>query len=212
MINLKEFTVNPFQEKTYLLSDATGKCLIVDPGMNNEHEEQTFARYIEENGLVPEAVINTHCHTDHLLGVSFVMERYKIPFFFHAEEAFILQHAEEYGAYFGLKLKTPPTPEKFLEDGEIFYFGESALKLLHVPGHSPGSLAFYAKDDQFILTGDVLFKSSIGRTDLPGGDYATIMSSIQNKLMVLPGDTKVFPGHGSSTTIGQEHDTNPFLK
>lgn len=211
MIKLQQFTFNPFQENTYLLSDASGKCIIIDPGMSNKEEQEEVMQYLTNNKLTPEAIVNTHCHADHVLGCRFMADHYKLPFFFHAEESSLLQHVEEYGALFGLQVAPPPAAERYLEDGELFSFGESELKAFLVPGHSAGSLAFYSKADQFVLTGDVLFRSSIGRADLPGGDYDTLIQSIQNKLLTLPRETKVFPGHGPSSTIGAEHDTNPFL-
>ena len=211
MITLKAFVFNSFQENTYVLSDPSGNCVIVDPGMADEDEQKMISDYIRESKLSPEAVINTHCHADHVPGVKFITDTYKVPFYFHQEETELLEHVEEYGAFFGLSVVPPPPPSRYLEDDEAFRFGQSELKLFHVPGHSPGSLAIYSQEDKFVITGDVLFRSSIGRTDLPGGDYATIIRSIQEKLMTLPGDTQVYPGHGPSTTIGTEHDTNPFL-
>lgn len=211
MIKLQLFTFNPFQENTYLLSDESGRCIIIDPGMYDKDEQEQIVKYLTKNKLTPEAIINTHCHADHVLGCSFMAENYNIPFFFHADETSLLQHVEEYGAVFGLQVSSPPPAGKHIEDGEIFSFGDSELKAIHVPGHSAGSLAFYSEPDQFVITGDVLFNSSIGRSDLPGGNHDTLINSIRSKLLVLPRETKVFPGHGPSTTIGAEHDTNPFL-
>ena len=122
-----------------------------------------------------------------------------------------MDRAEEFGAFFGMEVAPPPPPDGYLAPDDFFQFGECSLKLLHVPGHSPGSLALYSEKDNFVITGDALFNGSIGRTDLPGGDYQTLIKSIKNKLLVLPGETEVYPGHGPSTTIAREYDTNPFL-
>lgn len=211
MISIELFTFNPFQENTYLLSDNSGKCIIIDAGMNNPDEQKKITEFIASKKLVCEAMLNTHCHVDHLLGCGFLKDQYDIPFYFHEEEKESFDTVEEYGAIFGLKVDPPPSPEKFIAGGEEFRFGESVLKLIHVPGHSRGSLAIYSEPDKFVITGDALFTGSIGRTDLPGGDYKTLIHSIKTGLLSLPSEVKIFPGHGPSGTIGQEHDTNPFL-
>lgn len=211
MIHLEVFVFNSFQENTYLLYDDSGKCIITDPGMSNRQEQEQFSTFLHEHKLTPEAILNTHCHVDHILGCKYIKDSYGIPFYFHQEESRILEKAEDFGAFLGLEVETPPPPDKFVAGDAVFYFGNSSLKLLHVPGHSPGSIALYSEADRFVITGDALFNGSIGRTDLPGGDYATLIASIQTQLMTLPRNVRVFPGHGPSSTIGQEYDTNPFL-
>ncbi|MBN1597940.1 MAG: MBL fold metallo-hydrolase [Bacteroidales bacterium] len=211
MINIKSFIFNDFQENTFILSDETKECIIIDPGMSSSTEEEIIDNYIKENKLKPVAMINTHCHVDHILGCNIVKRKYSLPFYTHEEEIPLLEHAPEMGSIFGIEMESPPIPDKFLKNNDVFIFGNSEIIIYHVPGHSPGSLAFHNIPGEFVITGDVLFNGSIGRTDLPGGDYNTLLNSIRNKLMVLPRQTTAFPGHGDSTTIGKEYDTNPFL-
>lgn len=211
MIKLEVFVFNPFQENTFLLSDESGKCIVVDPGMYDPRENKQISEFIEARKLIPEAIVNTHCHVDHVLGCRYLMDQYTIPFCFHEDEQEMLDRAPELGAIFGLKVDKLPEADRYLVAGEKFQFGNSELQLIHVPGHSKGSLALYSESDKFVITGDALFNGSIGRTDLPGGDYNTLIESIWNNLMILPRDVKVYPGHGPSSTIGYEHDTNPFL-
>ena len=211
MISIKTFVFNPFQENTIILFDDSNHCIIVDPGMNNETEEKELVSFINNNGLLPQAIVNTHCHVDHILGCVFLKEKYALPFYAHRLELRLIETAQEFGEFFGLKVKQPPVPDTFLEEGKDIILGESTLRVIHVPGHSEGSIALYSESYKFIITGDVLFYGSIGRTDLPGGNYNTLIRSIRGKIMVLPKDVAVFPGHGSNTTIQHEYDTNPFL-
>jgi glyoxylase-like metal-dependent hydrolase (beta-lactamase superfamily II) len=211
MITVKTFVFNSFQENTYLLFDESKKCVIVDPGMDSSSEEASLQDYILENQLNPVAMINTHCHVDHVLGCKFVKNTYKVPFITHPDEDPVLKNAVRFGEVFGLQVETPPTPDKYLSQGDKYIFGDSELQIMHVPGHSPGSIALYSAPDNFIITGDVLFRGSIGRTDLPGGDYQTLINNIKSKIMVLPREVKAYPGHGPFTTVGDEYDTNPFL-
>lgn len=211
MITVKTFVFNAFQENTYLLFDELQNCIIVDPGMNSADEHATLKDYIIKHQLNPVAMINTHCHIDHVLGCNFVKETYKIPFYIHPDEDIILKNAIPFGEFFGLQVDAPPEADKYLKQGDIYTLGNSEIHIIHVPGHSPGSIALYSAPDNFIITGDVLFKNSIGRTDLPGGDYQTLIDNITSKILVLPREVIAFPGHGPYTTIGDEHDTNPFL-
>lgn len=211
MITLKTFVYNSFQENTYLLSDETNSCIIVDPGMNTSNEQIKLTEYIGQNQLKPVAMINTHCHVDHVMGCNFVKSTYNVPFIIHSDETHVLKNAVRFGEVFGLEIKEPPVPDAYLAQGDIYNFGNSSIQILHIPGHSPGSIALYCASDNIIITGDVLFKGSIGRTDLPGGDYQTLIDHIKSKLLVLPRETMAFPGHGPETTIGDEYDTNPFL-
>ena len=211
MITIKTFIFNPFQENTYLLYDESKECIIIDPGMNSTPEQDMLIKFIESNDLIPKAIVNTHCHIDHILGCCYVKEKYHIPFYIHRLEIPHLENAKQFGEFFGIEIKDPPIPDHYLDEKSVFNFGSSTLQLLHVPGHSEGSIAFYSKKDKLILTGDVLFYGSIGRTDLPGGDYNTLIKNINEKLMSLPKDVIVYPGHGPQTTIQNEYDTNPFL-
>jgi hydroxyacylglutathione hydrolase len=212
MILIETLVFNTFQENTYILQDISNECVIVDPGCSSNSEKKAMDDFIKSKGLTPVAVINTHCHIDHILGCEYVQKTYRIPFYIHKLETDLLQATKEYANYFGLTLENTPQPDKYLEEGDEFHFGNSVLAVIHVPGHSPGSICLYSKGDNIIITGDVLFNGSIGRSDLPGGDYYALIKNIKTKLLVLPREVQVFPGHGPMTNIGQEYDTNPFLK
>jgi len=212
MINISSFIFNFFQENTYILSDETSQCVIVDPGFSTKIEKREFKDFITSKNLNPVGVINTHCHIDHILGCADLQKTYNIPFYTHKNELDLLQNAKEYGKFFGLEIDHIPQPDKFLDEGDEYKFGNSTLSILCVPGHSPGSICLYSKNDKFILTGDVLFRGSIGRSDLPGGDYDTLIKNIKTKILILPREVSVFSGHGPKTNIGLEFDTNPFLK
>lgn len=211
MIKIKTFVFNPFQENTYILSDDTGECIVVDPGCYEPDEKSTLSNYITENKLTCKILVNTHCHIDHILGNAYVESLYKPTVAAHTKDAFLLTEANRYGQVFGFTPDQPPVPTLLLNEGSELKFGNSSLKILHVPGHSPGSIALYSPDQNFVIVGDVLFKGSIGRTDLVKGDYDKLRESIFTKLMTLPADTMVFPGHGPKTTIHEEALSNPFL-
>jgi glyoxylase-like metal-dependent hydrolase (beta-lactamase superfamily II) len=212
MITVKKFTFNPLQENTYLLYDETGSCLIVDAGCYFSYEKEELARFISDHGLRPEKLVNTHCHFDHILGITFCREKYGIPFYAHRDDAFLIEHAVGQGDVFGVPMEPLEQPEGWITEGEQVSFGNSSLEAIHVPGHAPGSLVFYTRPEKFILAGDVLFHGSIGRTDLPGGSYEQLMENIQKKLLILPDETLVYCGHGPETTIGAEKAENPFLQ
>lgn len=212
MITVHKFTVNPLQENSYLLHDETGQCLIVDAGFHSPGEKEQIATFISNHELIPVALVNTHCHFDHILGVPFLKKRYEIPFYCHREDAFWLPLATLQGSYFGVYLTEMSPADRFLEEHEEIRFGNSLLKVIHVPGHSPGHLVFYSPEDKLVMAGDVLFKGGIGRTDLEGGNYSSLIGNIHGKLMVLPGETVVYSGHGPETTIGAEKSGNLFLQ
>ncbi len=210
-MNIKTFTVNGFAVNSFLLYDDSHECLIIDPGYYEQHEKDRLLRFIAENELIPVRVLNTHCHVDHILGNRYVCEQFHIPLSIHEQDQFLLNRASQMGEIFGFKVDSSPPVDNYLKQGDTVRFGNTEIEVIHTPGHSPGSVSFYHKPDGFIIVGDVLFAGSIGRTDLPKGDYKTLISSIVNKLVILPAETVVYPGHGPSTTIGHEHDTNPFL-
>lgn len=212
MISLQKFTFNPYQENTYVLFDETKECVIIDPGMYDGREQSQFAAFIKENGLKPVQLLNTHCHIDHVLGNKFVFDNWGLKPQFHQGELYILQAVPGYAPQMGMRYELSPEPEQFLGETGTITFGNSKLELIFAPGHSPAHLCFYAKDDNFLIGGDVLFYQSIGRTDLPGGNHQQLINSIKQNLFVLPDDCEVFPGHGPSTTIGFEKVNNPFLR
>ena len=212
MISIQGFTFNPVSENTYVLYDESGECVIIDPGMYDAAEQNTLVRFIREQQLKPVLLLNTHCHYDHVFGNRFVYDNWGLKPRFHHGELAVLQAMPSYVPMMGLQYELSPEPEEFLPETGTVHFGNSALELIFAPGHSPAHLCFYAREDNFLIGGDVLFYTSIGRTDLPGGSYTQLISSIRNNLFILPDDCRVFPGHGPATTIGFEKLHNPFLK
>jgi hydroxyacylglutathione hydrolase len=212
MIILKRFVFNELGVNAFVLHDVTNECIIVDPGCNSAEQEHELTTYINSNKLKVKAIILTHGHFDHLLGLAWLKSAFNYPILMHHDDLNQVEHIDKYAGIFGFKIEKAPLPDEFLRDGQIFSFGESELKIIHVPGHSPGSICLYSQKEGFIICGDVIFSGSIGRTDLPGGNYRLLIKGIKEKLMVLPRETVVWPGHGTQTTIGYEHDTNPFLK
>lgn len=213
MISIKQFVFNPWQENTYIVYDKTGECVIIDAGCFNKNEEQTLLDFIEANNLTVKHVLNTHLHIDHIMGNAFVYQKFKIQPTAHENDEFLIDQTLGYAAQLGLDISIePPYPGKYIDEGQVIECGDFQFDVLHVPGHTPGHLVFHIKDANVLFTGDVLFKDSIGRTDLIYGNYETLLKGIQHKLMVLPDETKVFPGHGASSTIGQERNNNPFIK
>ncbi len=212
MITVETFVFNPFQENTYLLYDDSKECIIVDPGCYSENEYGILDMFIRDNELKPVKVVITHGHVDHLLGAAYIKATYNVDFEIHKGDQPGLDGVVEHGAVYGFNVEEPPSVTTYLEEGYVVRFGESELKVLHVPGHSPGHIVLFAESEKFILAGDVLFAGSIGRTDLPGGDYETLIENIKAKLLTLSDDVTVFSGHGMTTTIGKEKQNNPFLK
>lgn len=209
-----QLTVNGFGENTYILADpATKECAIVDPGVSNREEQEALVKAIEKYGLKPTHLINTHLHVDHVLGNKFVKEHYGLKIEAHRDDEFLAKRVKTQAEMFGVGNAVEDVViDTYLEDGDTISVGNGSLKVIAVPGHSPGSICLYCAQSHFVLTGDALFANSIGRTDLPGGDYKTLINSIDTKLMKLPDNTEVFPGHGPSTTIGTEKKYNPFLR
>lgn len=211
MLHIKGFTFNPFQENTYIIYNQNKDCWIVDPGMCTVAEEQALYSFIESDGLKPQSIINTHGHIDHVFGVDALKQKYGIRFGIHTADEPIVRNAANSAAMFGLPFGVSPHPDFFIEAGTM-KLADDEIQVLFVPGHSPGSVAFYYAPGQWLLGGDVLFQGSIGRTDLPGGDFNTLINSIKTQLFPLPDDTVVYSGHGGPTTIGEEKLHNPFLK
>ena len=204
---------NSFGVNTYIVYDpGTLECAIIDPGMMDARGEEALSEVIERYKLKPECLINTHMHIDHVLGNQYAGKRYNLQLKAHRDDEFLGQRVREQAQMFGLHMNPSVMPvSTYLTDGDVIRIGEGRLCVLHVPGHSPGSIALYDPEDKFVVTGDALFAGSIGRTDLPGGSHPTLIHSVENKLMTLPDDTKVYPGHGPATTIAAEARSNPFL-
>ena len=211
MIQTEPTVFNAFQVNTYLVWDETGDCLVVDPAFYSEEEQQTFESILREKGLTVAGMVNTHCHVDHMLGVRYMKSEHGCLFRAHPEEKNVVANVPVLGDLFGWSVEPIEGIDESLEDNGTIAIGNHVLQAIHVPGHSRGSLAFYSEEGAFVVTGDALFEGSIGRTDLPGGDYDTLIESIKNRLLTLPPETVVYPGHGPSTTIGQEIAINPFL-
>ena len=211
MIKIKRFIFNAFQENTYVLSDETNECIIIDPGMDSTEEEEQMTDYISEHHLKPVLLVNTHTHIDHILGNSFIASHYKLKLAAHKDSAQFIHRAKGQAQMFGMEMDSTKSIDIFLSEEETLDFGHSSLQILLTPGHADGSLCFYSKKDDFVITGDVLFNQSIGRTDLPTGDYDLLQKSIWEKLFTLPDETTAYPGHGPETEIGFEKIHNPFV-
>jgi len=211
-MHIHSFTFNPFQENTYVLSDDTGQCIIVDPGCYTTEEKKELDDYILSSNLKPVKLVLTHGHIDHILGNNHVAGKYGLSPEIHAADAPMLKSAVVLGEMWGIRVEPSPEPSALLNEGDEIRFGNTALSILFTPGHSPGSVCLYQEKEKVVIGGDVLFYESIGRTDLPGGDHATLIRSIRNKLFVLADDVKVFSGHGPATTVGYEKKNNPFLQ
>jgi hydroxyacylglutathione hydrolase len=210
-MEIYKLVFNPIEVNTYILADQSGDCTIIDCGCYDRDEFSELTDTIEEKNLKPVMLLNTHCHLDHIFGNRFILEKYKLGTLCHKEDERNRENAVNHAIMFGLSMEIPPVPAGFLADHQTISFGATELVVLHVPGHSRGSVAFYSKNDKTVFTGDTLFAGSIGRTDLPGGNYETLINSIRNKLFTLPADTLVYPGHGDETTIGTEIKSNPYF-
>lgn len=213
MLKVKSFEFNPFGEKTYVVFDpASHECAIVDPGMENDREAAEIDTWIASEGLTVKYLVATHLHIDHVWGVPHVRDHYGVKLTAHPADAFLGAMIDAQAQMFGQR-RSPGNlrPEIETADGDTLSLGDNTLKVLHVPGHSPGGIALYAPSDRFVIGGDSLFCGSIGRTDLPGGDAGVFIGSLRDKLLSLPDDTVVYPGHGPATTIGGERHSNPWL-
>jgi len=211
MTVVRSFTFNPFAENTILVYDQSKECVIFDPGCYTDLERRELCDFIEKEGLTPVRLINTHGHIDHMVGNKFIADKYQLGLEIHKDEVPVLEAAVRVGEAYGVPVDASPAPIRFIEDGELIDFGQTSMKAILAPGHSPASLCFHIDADNILIGGDVLFKMSIGRADLPGGDYETLMNSIFKRLLVLKDDVVVYPGHGEPTTIGFERKNNPFI-
>lgn len=212
-IHVQSFTFGPFQENTYLAYNEEKTAVIIDPGCSNSYEEQQIVDFIESNNLEIKALLSTHCHIDHIFGNAFVLNKYKVDYYIHELDLPVLERGERSAQVYGIQGFTPsPQPTKFLKDNEVISFDNLSFKVIFGPGHAPGHVAFYSEENHFAISGDILFKGSFGRVDLPGGDLETLKQTIHNRFFTLPEQTIIYSGHGPETTIGVEKKTNYILQ
>ena len=212
MLIVKTFTFNPVQENTYVVYNEKAQCCIIDPGCYFPEERDELKDFIEKTGLKPVLLLNTHCHLDHVFGNEFVFKTWGLDLHIHPKEQPVLDYAPTAGMMWQLPVDQFTGKVNYIKENTQIKLGDEPMDILFTPGHSPGSVCFYSEKDGFVIGGDVLFNGSIGRTDLPGGDYETLITSVRTQLFTLPDETKVYSGHGPSTTIGDEKLTNPFFK
>jgi len=202
---------SPIEVNTYVLEDESGDCAIIDCGCYDDSEFSRLVNLIESKKLNPVLLLNTHCHLDHVFGNVRLFEKYGLISGYCELEEPNRKNAPKHAMFFGLSMEEPPSSEKYISHGDEICFGKVKLQALHVPGHTAGSMAFYSHDDGCVFTGDALFSGSIGRTDLPGGDFQTLINSIKDNLLTLPPETIIYSGHGQETTIEKEARLNPYL-
>ena len=212
MLVVKSFVFNLFSENTFVVWDEeTNEGVVIDPGCSDPDEEEKLEKYISSNKISVKYLINTHCHIDHILGNRFIKEKYGVDFYAPEGDLSLIQRAEAQAAIFGLQIDSVPMPDNYLSEELTLSIGRSELTFLFTPGHTAGEYCIYFKKEAVCITGDVLFKNSIGRTDLWGGDYETLINSIKTKLFTLPDNVTIYPGHGESSKIGTEKNENPFM-
>lgn len=211
MLEIRQFTFNPVQENTYVVFNEKGACAIIDPGCYFDNEYKELSDFIHSKKLLPKCLLNTHCHLDHVFGNKRIAQQYGLTLQIHKNEKLLLEYAPVSGKQWGLPFDNYDGELIFLEEGDKVMLDDDELSVILTPGHSPGSISFYNEEGKQLISGDVLFRTGIGRTDLPGGDYKTLISSIKTKLFTLPDEVKVSSGHGPDTTIGYEKKHNPFL-
>jgi glyoxylase-like metal-dependent hydrolase (beta-lactamase superfamily II) len=211
MISIKIFVFNPFQVNTYLLYDESGECVIVDAACQYGEEKEALALFISRHRLKPVRLVYTHLHVDHTVGNTFVTETYGLRPEVHPLGRLFWETGREFSSVFGIPYEKPLVPGSFLEDGDEVRFGNSILSVIYTPGHADGSICLWNREQHFVISGDVLFQESIGRADLPTGNFRVLEESIRTRLYTLDDQTVVYPGHGPSTTIGFEKVHNPYV-
>ncbi len=211
MFNIKVFKFSPIGENTYVLYNEHKEGLVIDPGCYFPEEKEELQQFIQQEGLVIKKLLNTHCHLDHVFGNKFIAETYDLALHIHQKEEAMLQMAPTSGLMFNLPFDNYVGKFIYLREGDTISLGNDLLEVIDAPGHSPGHICFYCRAQKFIISGDVLFYQSIGRTDLPGGNHETLIRSIKQKIFVLPDDVVVYSGHGPKTTVGEEKKHNPFV-
>jgi glyoxylase-like metal-dependent hydrolase (beta-lactamase superfamily II) len=212
MLQIKSFIFSPIQENTYILYNQQHECIIIDPGCYFDDEKEILKTFIDQQQLKPVYLLNTHCHLDHVFGNKYINETYNLTLHLHENEKQVLAFAPTSGLMYNMPFDNYAGEFILLKEGDKILLGTDELAVIEAPGHSPGSICFYCAAQNFIISGDVLFQRSIGRTDLPGGNHQTLLNSIQQKLMVLPEETVVYSGHGNPTSIGEEKRMNPYLQ
>jgi hydroxyacylglutathione hydrolase len=210
-MKIYKLVFSPIEVNTYVLDDESGNCAIIDCGCFDRAESETLRNFLKEKKIKPVLLLNTHCHLDHIFGNRFMLEEYGLRTHSSEEDEMNRKNAVIHAKRFGLSMEEPPEPAEFITDNQIIAFSNEKFVALHVPGHTAGSIAFYNEKNNCVFTGDALFSGSIGRTDLDGGDFETLIKSITTKLFTLPPSTIVYSGHGNETTIGREMKTNPFF-
>lgn len=212
MLHIKKFTFNPFQENTYIIYNDLKEAVIIDPGCYTAEEKNILKNFILEQQLTPLALLSTHCHIDHVLGNAFVISQFGLDYYIHKEDLVTLSALERTAQMYGFPaIEVSPEPTHFIEDGQLLQFGSIALKVIFGPGHAPGHVAFYNAENNFVINGDILFKGSFGRYDLPNGNLDVLRDTIVRKMFNLPDNTVVYTGHGPETTIREEKLSNPIL-
>jgi hydroxyacylglutathione hydrolase len=212
-MEIQSFQFSPFAENTFLLFDDTKEAVLIDPGCYFPEEKKKLSDFIAEKKLILKKVIYTHCHLDHAFGANYISNTYKdVSFEAHEAEQLFIDSAKAHAKSFGLDMEQPPKLTKFITEGDVITFGNTELHILLIPGHSPGGICFYNKEQGDLFPGDILFQGSIGRSDLPGGNQSLLVNGIKSKLMNLPENVVVYPGHGEYTTIGNEKALNPYLR
>jgi glyoxylase-like metal-dependent hydrolase (beta-lactamase superfamily II) len=212
MLTVQPFTFNPVQENTYVVYNEKGHCCIIDPGCYFASEERLLTDFIGQNELKPIYLLNTHCHLDHIFGNKFIYKTYGLTLWLNKLEKPVFEYGPASGQLWQMPFDNYDAELNFLDEGDTIRLDDDQLEVLFTPGHSPGHVSFYSRENKFVISGDVLFEGSVGRTDLPGGDFNILQESIRTKLYTLPAETIVYPGHGDTTTIGDEMKTNPFVK
>lgn len=210
MIEIKKFTFNPFQENTYIVNNENKECFIVDPGCYDKSEQVILKNYIEEKGLKPVELLNTHCHIDHVFGNRFIFDEFGLVPKIHLDEKIVLDSTPKVAQMYGLNYFPSPEPEYYSDNHVLL--GNEKWDILFAPGHSPGHVMFHNKNASCLIAGDVIFRMSMGRTDLPGGDHDTLLKSIREQVFSLPDETDIYSGHMEETTVGFEKINNPFLR
>ncbi len=213
MLKVKQFQFSPFGVNTYIVVDeATSDAAVIDPSMTYPEEEKVFSDYLAKQGLRLTQIINTHLHLDHCFGMNYVKSKYGVPLKAHGNDAVLGEIMDQQYQMFGMRPKGEKVViDEPLKDNDVIEIGESRLEVIATPGHTLGGIALYSRPDKILFTGDTIFQGSVGRTDLPGGNHSQLLRSITSRILTLPDDVKIYPGHGPSTTVGYEKDHNPFI-